>query len=950
MDLRNLSAFFRDRAEECRQALEGRLGPGVGAQPTREAFARDLVGDLYGTLFELTHRVLVTQYKLVEADVSFDAFCSLLEQAAVREYIHGRYPVLRGAMDAACASWLEQSSLLAERWRCDEAEIRRQLLPGDAPLVVARVRTGVGDTHRGGRSVALLEFADGRRLVYKPRSLAIDSHFGLLLDWLNPHCGLGLTSARHIDRGAYGWVEFIGHDSLAGQAASGRYYRRLGGLMALLYVLEATDFHYENIIACAEQPVLVDLESFFRPVTRTAGGEANERYDASVLKVGILPTRFLAGCDGFPEVGGIVDAAGEPGLERMLLVQDHSGGLGFTRERLALSGGQNIPRLGDTPIQVGPGHIANLQEGFALVYRAILQRRDAFRGLVNACAQAEIRVIFRHTATYVHLLNESRHPSLMLCADASAAHFARLRAVVATYPTAARFVDFEIADLQRGDVPQFSTRVDSRDLWYADDGCIHGFFEESGLQAVLRKIDGLCTDDLNQQCWMIANAIRMHDPRPRPARGPGLRAATEGGAAPLRERLVEVATSIGEKIRDQMHVDGANASWLVHKSKALDNSAFELVPAFHDLHSGMPGEILFFQQLARVTGNIEYRDLSNRALHYLMRRLRESGSAIRSLGLYAGWGSIIFMLARLAQQACEFGYLHQARALLEDPQFDQLVHADGNYGVIAGSAGFIIACTELHAAGASPRALALARASAEHLLEHRHEGIPGYGWRITSSQPLSGLAHGASGFALAFGRLFEATGEEHYRQASLRALEYEHTLFMPETGNWRDCREYVVNEHGDKPVAAVSWAHGAPGIGLARLGLLRAGIDTARIREDLDIAVQTTVAHGLDGGHSLLSGAFGSLELLLCHAECEGGDQLLPVIVDRAERLLARLAQGDLRLNAVVSHPMGLMPGLTGIAYQCLRMARPGEVPSVLCGVSRLSGKVDSLRRHALQA
>jgi type 2 lantibiotic biosynthesis protein LanM len=956
MDLRNLSAFFRDRVEECSNALAARLAENGCDRASAEALADKFLPGLYEVLFEITHRVLVTQFKLVEAQVSFDDYCALLAQADVREYVHARYPTLQPRMEAACCCWLEQSRLLAERFRRDEADIRRQLLPGAGPLEIASLRTGMGDSHRGGKSVAVLQLTDGRRLVYKPRSLAIDSRFRDLLDWLNPHCGLELTAARHLDRGSHGWVEFIAHDGCVDAAQIDRYYQRLGGLLALLYVLEATDFHYENIIACADQPVLIDLESFFRPVTRSAGGEANERYDASVLKVGILPTRFLAGSDGLPEVGGIVDAAGAAGLERMLLVQEASGALEFRRQRATLSGGHNIPRLDDAQVEPDSGHVIHLQDGFATVYGAILERRDAFAALVRACGEDEIRVIFRPTATYAHLLNESRHPTLMLSEEASAAHFDRLRSAVASFPTAGRFVAFEIADLQRGDIPQFSTRAGSRDLWYADDACIQDFFEDSGVQAVLRKLGRLSADDLARQRWMIGNAIQMHDPRASLACGFG--AAGAGDSSALRERLLEVAASIGGKIREQIHVDGANASWLVHKSKALDNSAFELVPAFHDMHSGMPGEILFFQQLARLTGQLEYRDLAHRALHYLLRRLRESGSAIQSLGLYAGWGSVIFLLARMARQECEFDYLHQAQSLLDDPEFDRRVRADTNYGVIAGNAGFILACMELHAAAASPRALALAQASAEHLLAHRHPGVPGYGWRITSSRPLTGLAHGASGFAIAFARLFEATGEDRYRQASLRALEYEHSLFLPNTGNWRDCREYVVNQHGDRPVAAVSWAHGAPGIGLARLVLLRAGIDTPQIREDLDIALQTTMTHGFDGGHSLLSGAFGNLELLLCHVECFGGDALLAFIADQAERLLARIARGDLRLNSLIPCPLGLMPGITGIGYQCLRMARLHEVGSVLCGVSRLSREAaatlppvfDPLRQHALHA
>lgn len=943
MDFRKLSAFFQHLAE-CRQReLVALLYAGCGDRDASEKLAGLFRGDLYARLFELSHRVLITQHKLVEHELSFDDYCALLHQPEVRDYIHARYPVVQRSMESACQSWLEQSRLLAERFRADEADIRRHLVPSEAPLQVESIRAGLGDTHRGGRSVTLITFRDGRKLLYKPRSLAIDTQVSALLDWLNPRCDLDLAVASHIDRGAYGWVEFITYRDCADAAHVDRYYQRLGGLLGLLYVLEATDFHYENIIACADQPILIDLESVFRPTTPIAGMDANERYDTSVLKVGLLPTRFLAANGDLPEVGGLVDAAGQQGLERMLLVEGEDGRAGFSRERGVLSGGQNVPTLDGARVALGPQHVVHLQHGFGAVYGAIMERREEFKTLLEGCRQTEVRVLFRNTATYVHLLSESRHPTLMTSEQATAAHFDLLRRAIASLPAAEHFVEFEIADLLRGDVPQFTVGVDGRDLWCGDDVCVREFFSESGHAAVVCNLERLSPQDLGRQLWMIGNAITMHERQGRSGRGDLVLhhgcddAGSDGsdGSAPLRARLVALATSIGEFVRAQIHVDGDTASWLVHKPKALDNSEFELEPAFHDLHSGMPGEILFFQQLARVTGDDAYRELAHQALRHLMRRLRESGASIRPLGLYAGWGSIIFLLTRMAQQECDFQFLQWAQELLDDPQFDELIELDRNYGLVTGGAGFILACMDLHASSGSPRALELAQACAARLIAHRHPGVPGYGWRIHSARPLSGLAHGASGFAMAFASLFEATGDSRYREASLRALEYETSLFLPAAGNWRDCRDFVVSQHGDEPVATTSWAHGAPGIGLARLALIRTGIDTPQIRSDLDIALQTTLARGFDGGHSLLAGSFGNLELLLYHADWFGGDVLHRSIAELSERLHAQIARGDVRLSALLRYPLGLMPGITGVAYQCLRAAHPQTVPSVLCGAGR---------------
>ena len=66
---------------------------------------------------------------------------------------------------------------------------------------------------------------------------------------------------------------------------------------------EATDFHFENLIAAAEHPVLVDLEALFHPrldervEAKNADDAAFQALEYSVLRVGLLPQRIWTGPD-----------------------------------------------------------------------------------------------------------------------------------------------------------------------------------------------------------------------------------------------------------------------------------------------------------------------------------------------------------------------------------------------------------------------------------------------------------------------------------------------------------------------------------------------------------------------------------------------------------------------------------------------------------------------------
>src|SRR5258708_9535611 len=72
--------------------------------------------------------------------------------------------------------WAECTLDFLRHLCADWDEIRETLLSGDPGFLVS-VNGGAGDLHRRGRCVQIAEFSDGRRLVYKPHSMAVEPHF-----------------------------------------------------------------------------------------------------------------------------------------------------------------------------------------------------------------------------------------------------------------------------------------------------------------------------------------------------------------------------------------------------------------------------------------------------------------------------------------------------------------------------------------------------------------------------------------------------------------------------------------------------------------------------------------------------------------------------------------------------------------------------------------------------
>src|SRR5204863_1066075 len=117
-----------------------------------------------------------------------------------------------------------------------------------------------------GRVVMRLRFRSGDRLVYKPQSLAIEEHYQQLQSWVNHHSPtLSLRLLRVLDRGTHGWTEYVQFEECSTAEEVRSFYQRTGALLAIFYSLNATDLHFENLIACRDYPVPIDLETLFHP-------------------------------------------------------------------------------------------------------------------------------------------------------------------------------------------------------------------------------------------------------------------------------------------------------------------------------------------------------------------------------------------------------------------------------------------------------------------------------------------------------------------------------------------------------------------------------------------------------------------------------------------------------------------------------------------------------------
>ncbi|WNG38074.1 type 2 lantipeptide synthetase LanM [Archangium violaceum] len=847
------------------------------------------------------------------------------------------YPVLARLLATSTERWLTVTLELLERLATDREQLSHTFLGGQEIGFLVNVHTGISDLHREGRSVVLLRFSSGLRLVYKPKSLAVDVHFQQLLQALNA------WGARHphrvltvLDRGPYGWVECVESSGCDSHEALQHFYWRQGSSLALLHMLNAVDFHLENLIAAGETPVLVDLEALFhqrRPLD--AGGSARERawalLDRSIISVGMLPMLIFgqAGRAGI-DMSGLGGEAGQLSPTAVPMVEDaHRDTMRMVRRQGRTSGSHNRPLLHGQPVDASD-FTEDIVQGFEETYRLLLRHREALAPRLRAFADVEVRHIVRATQRYALLLQESVHPDFLREGLERDKVLDNLWAEASFMPALRRLVPYEHADLRLGDIPLFTSRPGQRHLWSSSGECIHDYFPRDSLSEVLERLAHMDERDCAWQVSLIRKSMVSLD-KSRGAPRPLSRAGQRTSLPPAtREDCLAAATAIGEDLVAKAIHGGKDVSWLGMSLEDLGRWRWSLAPIGSDMYEGVGGLALFLAYLARETGRADFEELARSAGETVRNVWRNPDPTEAGVGAFVGRSSAAYVLGHLAALWNQPSLLDEV--LTGIPALEPLIDTDTRLDLLSGSAGCALVLLGLHARTGDARLLDAARRCGERLLV---TALPcpegGVGWKgPAGARPLAGFSHGAAGIAYALLELASATNDSRYRELAHQALAYERALFAPERGNWKDLREPEEGQESASPGFMVAWCHGAPGIALGRLCSLR-HLEGVEVRAELETALTTTLREGFGGNHCLCHGDLGNVEPLYLAGEVLGQPRWIRAALERAAHVIHQgRKRGWLCGLPRGAETPGLMMGLAGIGYGLLRLAAPERVPSVL--------------------
>ncbi|MEX1080234.1 MAG: lanthionine synthetase LanC family protein [Homoserinimonas sp.] len=358
------------------------------------------------------------------------------------------------------------------------------------------------------------------------------------------------------------------------------------------------------------------------------------------------------------------------------------------------------------------------------------------------------------------------------------------------------------------------------------------------------------------------------------------------------------------------------------------------------LYSGTSGIALFLAEFAAATGMQLAADTAGGAIRSGLAGAESVDSSMR-LGLFSGCTGIAYAATRVGVLLGDDQLVREGEALIV--RCADSATPESEFDIIGGSAGGILACLAVHALTGKQILLDIASTLGESLLAAAVVSARGIAWRPPGrgrQRPLTGLAHGTSGAALALTELYGVTGDARYRSGANAAFDYERAWFDPAAGNWPDFRWGAGS--AKHRIFATSWCHGAPGMALARARAWSVTADPGyRAEAEVALATTTTAISAALGQEattwSLCHGVIGNIDIVKLAADALGAQGASYREVAEADSARLCLGRSPEWWSSGGSEPLpdpSLMVGLAGAGMFFLTHARENVAPVLLLSIT----------------
>ncbi|MFD2386809.1 type 2 lanthipeptide synthetase LanM [Enterococcus rivorum] len=672
------------------------------------------------------------------------------------------------------------------------------------------------DSHEKGKTVILFEINE-QKYVFKFKNLTIGQQWNKFLSIIEQKTGSSFYQVKRFTATDYTIEEFIESVPCMSEEEVANYYYHFGEYTAICYFLCGNDFHSENIVACGDRPVIIDIETLLQndsPLLETDSLYAKValKKEQSVLSTSLLPiacfsNRIEPKANRENSNGIEINMSGFSGGKQLLpfkvlkLVEENTDNAHFEYVEHHLGEKENIPILKDK--KVNPMvYVDSVMKGFIDQYDFFVTNKQfLIRKIKELFGNTIARCILKPTQQYYDMLNYATHSSCMR--DYLEREKLFENQWVFSYKNKLS-VNYEIEDLLTNDVPIFFTNVSKKNLFTSRGEEIKNYYSRTALDRVQNRIEFLSEEDKNYQLIMLNTSLKNY--------------CNERFNYLLSDSPKKQLEDIVQHILKRGIMDNEQKK-ILFLDFILENGEKTFDISTIDFYDGLAGIYVFFLYYNNYYSNPKMRKLIQNLENSLF---NDSETQLISYSVYTGKLSMLVALYYRYLLRKDKQSLALALTLVE--RISNKV-TEINYKVdwLTGTSGLIKLLAEFYKLTNNIVFIRLAKQLALKIKPSKVEH--------------NGLSHGYSGLIVALNELRQLLNEDHqYAQMIQECLMRERSSFNGKI--WKDLRENVD--------FTIQWCHGCTGIGLARLELMQSGFIDERIQMELVACVDSVLSSDLE--------------------------------------------------------------------------------------------------------
>ncbi|MEU5101724.1 type 2 lanthipeptide synthetase LanM family protein [Streptomyces sp. NPDC021354] len=786
-----------------------------------------------------------------------------------------------------------------------------------------------GDAHHHGRSVSVLEFRSGRKLAYKPRDVSCEAAYTVIAREANDWLGTSLVAAKVLERAGYGYVEYVAAEDVADISAP--FMQASGELAAVMYLLNAQDMHFENVVATRRGPVPIDLETILQPVRLHLGtpaetpDNAHHRITQSVYGIGILPL-LMGGRDedsGYVDLGFLGEqGGGESPFKSLQFEAPFTDEVRLTLSKQAAEERQTV--VGTLSQDEVHGLGEGMAAGFVRVCRAVMSDKGRWTALVRKAA-AGVRVRYLHHPTMVYA-QTLRTASSARAMSYRASYLAVLKRVAIASQSAARaIVRSELRQLAGRDIPYFTVAAADVALMDGEGAEVGAVLTTSPLDLAAAKVTALTEFEVSEQLRLIRSAFSCRFPDDHLASAddfePPLPGATAGGRATgdpgdtlagVVTRLCDtmVASALPDRYADLPH------TWIGPLASAQSNRPWPPAVLGYDLYTGRVGPALALAAAGRVLDHPAYRGLATQIFSAIAEGLSDTPSETSDtrqtapFSAYAGSAGTPFALAAAGRLLGQPDWVRTAQQAVPDVLDLVGAHpaADRPLDMISGLAGVLSCVTAIGGPHAGESAAALTAMLTDALRPDAHHPV----------LDQSGFGHGVSGVIHALSRAYPRLPEQQRGtvDATLsRLIARLRDFYAPRESDW-------YSNVATPWSFATGWCHGSAGIALAlsAYGAMTGDESVERMRK---VAVGNMLRRGFGRNLTWCHGDLGNHDILSAVASTEDSLRAEVAVIERTWLRPEVFTRKAADTRSRYAHTNSLLVGTAGMVIHLVNRLDP---------------------------